>query len=335
MNSSEYTLEAINYYLTVYSGYATVIPGLIGHMINIMVFTKLRLFRGNPSAFYLIIGSIFDSWQLLFLTTPRFASVASGYDATRISLFWCKLRAYLVNMGAVILTINICFAAIDQYLSTNYYHRLRQLSTYKLAQRAVAVLIIFALLYAVIFLFYFEIQIICGTFNPGFNYFYSFVHFCLFIGLFPIVISLLFSCLAYQNVRRIVRRPAAGGRRRLDHQLTAMILVRVALFVCTTVPYVSLRIYQINHSPDQNDPFAVAVDQVIRTCFNIVYTIDTSAVFYIFLISSPRYRRQVRYILFKKNWRKTWANKIKRNRIVANANQAQAIESPQPSVELD
>ena len=276
MNSSEYTLEAVNYYLTVYAGYATVIPGLVGHMINILVFTKLKLFRGNPSVLYLTIGSIFDCWQLLFLTTPRFASVASGYDATRMSLFWCKFRGYLIVTGAVILTTNICFAAIDQYLSTSYYLRLRQMSNYKLAQRAVAVLIILALLYGVIFLFFFEIQITCGTFNPGFNYFYSFVHFCLFTGLFPIVISLLFSCLAYQNVRRIVRRPAAGGRRRLDHQLTAMILVRVALFVCTTIPYVSLRIYQINHSPDPNNTYAVDVDQVIRTCFNVTYTINTS-----------------------------------------------------------
>jgi hypothetical protein len=278
MVSTEEAINTSTFIITVYVGYFIVVVGLIGHVINILVFTQLKLFRGNQSAFYLTVASVFDCWQLMFLTTTRVTAVASGYDLTRVSPAWCKIRAYLTSLGAVILSTTICFSAIDQYLSTSYFLRVRQLSTYALAKRVVTGLVVFAILYAIPFPIFFEIHSYCGTFHMGFNYFYSIVHFFFITGMLPIVFSALFSFLAYQNVRRIVLRHIAVVRRRLDHQLTAMILVRVTLFVCTTIPYIALRIYQIYRPIDPNDSFANAVDQLIRTCFNTIYTIDISVV---------------------------------------------------------
>ncbi|CAF5084844.1 unnamed protein product, partial [Rotaria sp. Silwood1] len=48
--------------------------------------------------------------------------------------------------------------------------------------------------------------------------------------------------LAYQNVRRIVRRHMSINRRKLDQQLSAMILIRVGFLVVMTLPYVLQRI---------------------------------------------------------------------------------------------
>jgi hypothetical protein len=84
----------------------------------------------------------------------------------------------------------------------------------------------------------------------------------------------LFSILAYRNVRRIIRRQIPVLRRRLDRQLTAMILVRVALFVITTLPYVSVRTYEINRPVDQKNAYAAAVDQLIRTTFTAFFIIN-------------------------------------------------------------
>jgi len=49
-------------------------------------------------------------------------------------------------------------------------------------------------------------------------------------GLFPIFMSVLFSILAYRNVRGILWRHFPFVRRRVDEQLTAMISVRVVFF---------------------------------------------------------------------------------------------------------
>ncbi len=178
----------------------------------------------------------------------------------------------------------ICCSAIDQYLSTSYHNQLRQISTFKLAQRVVGIVIMLSASYCVCFPIFQEIRssLGCATYNQAFNYFYSFVHLCIVIGFVPVVVSLSFSLLSYQNVRRLVRRQIPVVRRRLDRQLTAMILVRVALFIITTLPLVSVRSYQINTLPDGTDLYAVAVTNLIKTTVTTFYNFNYS-VFNLFL----------------------------------------------------
>ncbi|CAF4285014.1 unnamed protein product, partial [Adineta steineri] len=52
----------------------------------------------------------------------------------------------------------------------------------------------------------------------------------IFGGLLPVVIASVFSILAYHNVRHIVRRQLPIVRRKLDKQITAMVLMRVIVF---------------------------------------------------------------------------------------------------------
>ncbi|CAF1248066.1 unnamed protein product [Rotaria sordida] len=336
MASTEQTLVFITYFINVYIGYFIVITGLIGNIINIILFTQLKLFRRNQSAFYLIVASIVDCFQLIFAAATRATVVAFGFDPTRTSIVWCKLRIYFLQFGSITSSGTVCFAAIDQYLSTNYHHRLRQMSTFKLAQYLVGILIVLVALYSILFPVFFEIHgnAGCTTVNPIFNYYYSFVHFCILISILPIVISSLFSLLAYQNVRRIVRRQVAIIRRRLDRQLTAMILVRVILLVITVLPFVSLRVYQINNPMNQNDTFAVTVDQLIRIVITTVYNTNYSGTFYVFLVASIRFRRQVKHLFLKKTWRKCLSMMANRNQ-VAPENQLATIESHGSDGDID
>jgi hypothetical protein len=272
------TLNSVNYFVSVYVGYFLLVTGVFGSIIDILAFTQLRLFRKNQSAFYLTIASTAECFLLIFASSTRVVTVTIGYDPTRNSLAWCKIRAYLIQFGSTILSTTICFAAIDQYLSTSYNIRLRQISTFKLAQILVGILIIFATLYSIPSAVFQQIQssLGCATYNSSYNYFYSVVHLCIVIGLLPIAVSSLFSLLSFRHVRRIVRRQMPILRRRLDRQLTAMILVRVALFVITTLPYVIFRTYEINDPVDQNDAYAVAVDQLIKTTITLFYTANYS-----------------------------------------------------------
>ncbi|CAF4991352.1 unnamed protein product, partial [Rotaria sp. Silwood1] len=52
--------------------------------------------------------------------------------------------------------------------------------------------------------------------------------------------------MAYRNVRRIRRQQMSNARRRLDQQLTAMILARVILFVLCLLPYIAQSFYIMN-----------------------------------------------------------------------------------------
>jgi hypothetical protein len=285
MAITEDTLAYINYFISVYVGYFIVITGLIGNIINLLIFTQLKLFRDNQFAFYLTVASTVDSGQLILSMATRVTTTIYGYDPARTSLIWCRFRTYFNQLLAVISATTVCFAAIDQYLSTSHHIQLRQMSTFKLARRLVGVLIIFAASYSITFPVFYDIRAnsTCAISNPVFTYYYSFVHLCILLGIVPVIISFLFSLFAYHNVRRIVRRHMPIVRRRLDHQLTAMILVRVALLIVTTLPYVSVRMYQIIDPVDQNNTYAVAVDSLIRIAFIMLNNINYSVIDFYFI----------------------------------------------------
>ncbi|CAF1058374.1 unnamed protein product [Adineta steineri] len=136
------------------------------------------------------------------------------------------------------------------------------------------------------------------------------------IGLLPVVIASSFSILAYHNVRRIVRRQLPIVRRKLDKQITAMVLMRVIAFVFLVLPFVTYRIYTINFPVSRSVPMAYAIGKLIQAILTSIYIIDYIINFYLFLIFSPRFRRQVKLVLVKKCWQrwKYWCCSIN-NRI--------------------
>jgi hypothetical protein len=259
--SAEQTIVFITYFISVYIGYFILITGLIGNLVNVLVFTQLKIFRRKPSAFYLTAASIVDCCQLIVSTAIRVTTSAFGFDPTRTSLVWCKLRIYFIQVATITSTTTICFAGIDQYLSACYYAHLRIISTFKLAQQLISILLVFAALCGISFPIFYEIRPNsgCSVYHQIFNYYYSFVHLCIIVGLLPIIISSLFSLLAYQNVRRIVRLQMAI----------------VALFVVTTLPFVIIRIYQINNPTYQdNNTLSIAIGQLITIITNTFYSIN-------------------------------------------------------------
>jgi hypothetical protein len=102
-------------------------------------------------------------------------------------------------------------------------------------------------------------------------------------GALPIIIASVFAFLAYRNVRRIVRRQIPIVRRRLDQQMTAMILMRVILLVCLVSPFTIYRIFIINFPISQSDPMKYAIGRLVQTIlmslFSLNYTVTLSFLF--------------------------------------------------------
>jgi hypothetical protein len=289
------------------------ISGLIGNFCNIMVFGCFKLFRHNQCAFYLIVESI-SNFALLIVVLPlRINLFIFGYDPTQSSLIWCKLRQGLVTIFSLLSCSSVCYAAIDQYLSTNLHAQIRQLSTLKLSHHLIYTTIVILILYSVPFMIFYEIQpgIGCTITNVAFSRFSSFVHFCVFDAILPITIPTCFALLAYTNVRRIVRRQMPVMRRRLDKQLTAMVLTKVAFFVGTTLPFVIDRVYSINVPNHQNDLFRVAVEGLIYTIATCFYNINYAVCeFYLLVNFLIKFHFRVVSMYFL-SYRNDFDNKLK------------------------
>ena len=273
--STAQLLLQISQQFVVYFSSILLLPDFIGNICIVIVFFHVKSFRRNQCAFYIIVGSIADFLFLLVILPFHIIQNTSGYDPLRLSLAWCKISYAIISIFSLLSFSVVCFAAIDQYLSTHYNPWLRQFSTLKLAHRLVYSAVVILSLYGIPFLIFFDIQSPggCGIYNAGFSRYFSLVHFCVLSGVLPNTIAGFSAALAYLNVRRIVRRQIPIARRRLDRQLTAMILIRVVFLVVTTVPFVIDRIYIYNRTISPNDSLRLAVEQLL---FSI-----TSSLFYV------------------------------------------------------
>jgi hypothetical protein len=264
-----------------YIGYVTYIIfvlGILGNLMNMLVFTTLKVFRNNQCVFYLITESIANIIQLFIFFFIRMLTEINVTDPANYILFWCKFRGMMITLCTVISFSTICFAACDQYLSTSHQFYLRQMSTIKLARILIFTTVCVSTLHTIPFSINLVIQgSVCTNYNPGMSNYLSYFYYTILTGALPIVIASSFSILAFRNVRRIVRRQVPIVRRRLDRQLTAMVLVRVIAFVIMTLPFGVQRTYNYQVKITPANPLSYAINSLaltfLSTLFNLNYAV--------------------------------------------------------------
>ncbi|CAF3334510.1 unnamed protein product [Rotaria sp. Silwood2] len=272
MSSSLSTAQLLFYIsqlFTIYVSFIILFAGIFGHITIIFILTRFKIFRGNPSAFFLITESSIDLLELTIILTSRIAINGFLNDLTQTSLVWCKLRAFFIQSLTLISLSIVCCAAIDQYLSTSYYAFLRQKSTIRTAKILTTITSAIWILHGSLAFIFFDIQstLGCNIYTHDFVNYVTYVYYLILTGILPITISSFFSILAYQNVRRIIRRGMPIRRRKLDQQLTAMILARVSFLDAMTLPYVLQRIYTLAVPTNGSSSISQAIIQVIGTVF--------------------------------------------------------------------
>lgn len=243
------------------------IVGLIGNGLNILVLTGLKVFRRNQSALYLNVESMINIAALIYIFIERTSQYSDGHDLADYSLFWCKLNIALDQLFQLTSFSIICFAAFDQILSTSHWYTLRQTSTFKLAQRLILISTCLSTIHSFVPMIWFNIvpPIGCLPTNTNVVKYYLHFYYPFLVGVLPIFFSSFFSLLAFRNVRRLVRRQIPVVRRRLDRQLTAMILTRVMIFVISHLPYIVYRIFTIVKLAGPNYDIPFLFDQLMQT----------------------------------------------------------------------
>ncbi|CAF4372305.1 unnamed protein product, partial [Adineta steineri] len=180
----------------------------------------------------------------------------------------------MVSSCTLISFSTICLSASHQYLSTSPLLYLRQLSTIKTARFLICASVIISILHTIPFGIFLEIRAsICAVFNQNMLNYISYFYYPVLSGLLPVLIASVFSFLAYNNVRRIVRRQIPIVRRKLDQQLTAMILIRIIVFIVLTLPYDIQEMYTYIAKVNQSNLLYYAIinliEAVLITLFNL------------------------------------------------------------------
>jgi hypothetical protein len=284
--SNALELLSISENLLLYFTISIFVIGSIGNLFNLCVLTTLKIFRSNQCAFYLIVESIVNTCQLIILFIINILPITLGFEPGNVSIVWCKVKNMLPQTLRLISTSMVCFAALDQFLFTNPYPSIRQMSTLQLAHRLTFIAICLWTLHSIPYGIFYQISSsnTCTLNNIGLIHYYSYFYYPILHGFFPILASSLSSLCAYRNVRHLVRRQV-NFRRRLDRQLTAMIFARVIFFVLFLLPYTIYRIYALNSTVTQANLYPYAIDQlvysIVAALSDLNYTVRILLVFYI------------------------------------------------------
>ena len=248
--------------------------GLISNLALILIFLTLRVFRENQCAFYFTVESIANI-GLLLLTSPAFIyEYLSAQDPSLFSIVWCKIQSSMSQTLGLCSLFTVCFLAFDQYMSTNPRPHFRQISSLKLAHRLTLVNVCFVLLHTIPFLIFTEMRHgeLCTIYNVVLYIYLTYFYYPILSAAIPLLITLTFSLLAYRNVRRIIRQRIHVFRRRLDRQLTAMVLARVFCLILFGLPYIFYSLYRINVSVANSGQLQIVIIKLLsRTAYSFLY----------------------------------------------------------------
>ena len=232
--------------------------------------------------------------MLIFLPL---ALISSLYDTNLIGMtvFFCKIRGYILRV--TIMTYRWCLVAacIDRYLATSTKTYLRNLANIRLSKYISGFIVIVWCILPIHILIYSTAK------NGRCSYFHSrnvkFYHNTLTLvagGVFPVILLIIFSFLIRSNLRYrrhilhlILNKQMLSNRKRqkYDQQVFTMLLFQIVVYIITQIPWIVQRIFfTINKTRDPRLLF-------FTTEF-ILYLLPVCS-FHLFTLTSRSFRKEL------------------------------------------
>ena len=292
--SSQTTIESLNLItreLNRYIPLTFLILGTIGNLTNIVVFTR-RLLRTNPCSIYFISSSIFNFFSIYVgLITPFLGLY--NLDPTQTISSLCKIRFYLRYSTITLSTWFILLASVDRFLSTSPEINRRQWSSLSIAKHIVccATLIGFLLPYTQVFYCYdINQRRSCIHVNNACKLINDIILLLCNSGL-PPILMVIFSVMTIRNVKS--RNQTMTHQRRRDVQLVRILLIQVFIFVLFAIPVAIQKLYTSSTIFVTKNSLTMAIDSLINQISIEISYISNSTTFYIYSLTSKKYRQEV------------------------------------------
>jgi len=264
------TLDYATKQISIYLGIPMLIIGLIGGLLNCIVFLSLKIFRQNSCAFYLIIMSFVNIFILFTGLLSRITISGFNIDWTQTSPFYCKFRVYINQLSILLSLTCICLATIDQFFSTHCGIYAYRGNNIRLARFLIIIFIFIWILHGIPYLIYYNLIIspktnigACSITSSIFQQYTIYGFLLIWSGILPLLITIIFGLLSYHNISQIAHRRLPIIRRELDKQMTIMVLVHVIFDLFTLVPYIVVSIIALDTTL-KNDQVVAAYLQFMR-----------------------------------------------------------------------
>lgn len=323
MSSTSFT--SISAHFSIYVGLPIFVFGMIGNLINLRLLFPTRK---NSCSFLLFVSSFFNLISLSVGLLPKILALGFNIDASSTSMIWCKSHFFISYTVSITSTVCICFASIDRFFVSCRSVTWRNRS--KLRTAKIAVLIAIPLIVSIhvpFLLFYTIIEIKsvtgntttqCSNVNPGWVLYGSYFLRPVLCSILPATILGITGWLTYRNITSIIGIQLRG---KFQRSLTSMIFLQIVAIIIPIIPYATTNVYQVITSSMVKSSYRLARETLISNITNILVYTSYASSFYVFIISTPAYRRDfLRLILFCYT-RNHWNNNIRpmpREQLVLN-----------------
>jgi len=301
------TLALIQQYLTVVLGGLLVI-GVFGNILNCLVFLQKRL-RSNPCSLFFAAASLANMIVMIYYIIP---TIQSAYNTPleNSNLIYCKLHLYIRNALLVISRSYLTLACVACYSQSSRNVRIRQLGKTKIVLRVIAIVPIIWFIIPLHIPLTTSIQNgKCSMWDSAAALYHS-IYICFVAAIFPTSLMIIFSLLAYKNLRQMSRnvRPINIPEQiqnienkhlqQRDRQLSKMLFVQIIVYMIFTISYPLNTVYNavVLIIGGTKTAERTAIENfVLFMTSSFLLNFYSAASFFVFLTSSA-FRKELRQI---------------------------------------
>lgn len=299
--------------LIIVVGIIMYIFGLIGNLLNICVFKIWCRSRKHGhehnnhhnqtsnSPLYLLVSSYASFIQIVYPLLTRIIFDGFQHPKTKDNvLITCKLRYYVLHTCDLISLTCICMATLDRYFISSREVRLRQLSTTIYRTKQIIIIIICLIgLHNIPLSIYFEVSEFgdCIISSRIYSYYYLCIIQIFLHGIIPICFLSIFGRLTYKQLK-LIQQTNIQINFNTDKQLSRMLLLLCIAILISSVPYCIQNIYSVIFH--EYNVQLLSYTLLVYYLSSVLFFINSVLSFYIFFLSTPNFRKQVKNILLCK-----------------------------------
>jgi hypothetical protein len=188
-------------------------------------------------------------------------------------------------------------ATLDRYLVTSREAHLRQLApTTHRTKQIILVVILLVGLHSIPMSIYYEVSEYgdCMISSEIYLYYYLFVIQIFLHGIYPICFLSIFGVLTYKQLK-MIQQTNIQMNFHMDKQLSRMLLLLCLAILISSVPYCIQNIYSVVFSEFEEQLLSKAL--LFYYISAILFFTNSVLSFYIFFLSTPNFRQQVKKIV--------------------------------------
>ncbi|CAF1143888.1 unnamed protein product [Adineta steineri] len=287
-------LQSDFYYSTLVLGFILSIGGVLGNILNIIVFIKTGNYKNNACSLYMFVRTFLDLYVLLGGLATRILSTGFQMDFTLVNRIWCKTRAGFTEINIQSTYTLICLQAIDAFICSSPSVSLRQKSNIRIARYLVIGTLCF---WSILEIPYFILQDLvivggirmCITTNTIFAQYRSYFATLCVITIVPIIVISIFGFFTVRHMKTIAVTRTLSS---LTRQTISMALFQIFAVLVFNGPYTVWTIYSLITANVVKDTYRRAVEQLI-TSFIATYSYGPYASSFYCYCLSKRFRNQL------------------------------------------